>query len=122
MLVLTLMAMLCYNLVLRHSVTSQVISVAFYIQRQKCDKFCSEALISAVKIRLGTNGFASLSKEVRILRLTPAGIEPANLGSSGEYDNHWTTGSTLMTVTLNVCHGGDYGKYVIINIGIVSLL
>ena len=24
--------------------------------------------------------------------LTPAGIEPANLGSSGEYDNHGTTG------------------------------
>ena len=23
---------------------------------------------------------------------TPAGFEPANLGSSGEYDNHWTTG------------------------------
>ena len=21
----------------------------------------------------------------------PAGFEPANLGSSGEYDNHWTT-------------------------------
>ena len=23
---------------------------------------------------------------------TLAGFEPANLGSSGEYDNHWTTG------------------------------
>ena len=23
---------------------------------------------------------------------TPAGFEPANLGSSGEYDNHGTTG------------------------------
>ena len=23
---------------------------------------------------------------------TPVGIEPANLGSRGEYDNHWTTG------------------------------
>ena len=23
---------------------------------------------------------------------TPAGIEPMNLGSRGEYDNHWTTG------------------------------
>ena len=23
---------------------------------------------------------------------TPARFEPANLGSSGEYDNHWTTG------------------------------
>ena len=23
---------------------------------------------------------------------TSTGIEPANLGSRGEYDNHWTTG------------------------------
>ena len=23
---------------------------------------------------------------------TPAGIEPTNFGSRGEYDNHWTTG------------------------------
>ena len=29
------------------SITSQVISVAFYIEREKTDKFCSEALISA---------------------------------------------------------------------------
>ena len=27
--------------------------------------------------------------------MTPAGIEPANLGSKGEYDNHWTTGVDL---------------------------
>ena len=27
---------------------------------------------------------------------TPAGIEPANLGSRGEYDNHWTTGVDTM--------------------------
>ena len=26
---------------------------------------------------------------------TSAGFEPANLGSSGEYDNHWTTGIDL---------------------------
>ena len=32
---------------LRHSSTSHVISVAFYIEREKSDKFCSKALISA---------------------------------------------------------------------------
>ena len=32
---------------LRRSLTSQVISVAFYIDREKSDRFCSEALISA---------------------------------------------------------------------------
>ena len=89
----------CCCLVLRHSLTSQVISVAFYIEREKSDKFCSEALISAVNLRDGTNGFTSLPKEV-ILRIftlwknpsTPAGFEPASLWSSGEYDNHGTTG------------------------------
>ena len=33
--------------VLRRSLTSQVISIAFYIEREKSAKFCSEALISA---------------------------------------------------------------------------
>ena len=33
--------------VLRRSLTSQVISVAVYIEREKSDEFCSEALISA---------------------------------------------------------------------------
>ena len=33
--------------VLRRSLTSQVISVAFYIEREKSDKFCSDDLISA---------------------------------------------------------------------------
>ena len=32
--------------VLRRSLTSQVISIAFQIEREKSDKFCSEALIS----------------------------------------------------------------------------
>ena len=31
----------------RHFLTSQVISVAFYSEREKSDKFCSEALILA---------------------------------------------------------------------------
>ena len=84
--------------------TSQVISVAFYSEREKSHKFCSEALISAwgsftyVNLRRGTHGFTCLPKEI-ILRIftlwknpsTPAGFEPTNLGSSGEYDNHGTT-------------------------------
>ena len=37
----------CYNWVLRCSLTSLVISVTFYIEREKSDKFCSEALILA---------------------------------------------------------------------------
>ena len=84
--------------------TSQVISVAFYSEPEKSDKFFSEALIStwgslrAVNLQHGTHGFTSLPKEVILWiftlwknQSTPAGFEPANLGSSGEY-NHWTTG------------------------------
>ena len=81
--------------------TSQVISVAFYSERENYDKFCSEALILAWgsftcrKSMTRDPGFISLLKEV-ILRifmlwktpLTPARFEPTNLGSSGEYDNH----------------------------------
>ena len=91
--------------VLWRSLTSQAISVAFYIEREKSGKFCSEALISAwgsysaVNVRHRTNGFTSLPKEatLRIFTLwknpsTPAEFEPANLGSSGDRDNHWTTG------------------------------
>ena len=81
--------------------TSQVIRVSFYSECEKSDKFCSEVLIAAWgsftcrKSRQGTHGFTSLPKEVilRIFKLsknpsTPAGTEPANLGSSGKYDNH----------------------------------
>ena len=63
------------------------------------DKFCSEALILAVNLRHGTHGFTSLLKEVLLRNFmlwknpsTLAGLEPANLGSSGKYDNHETTG------------------------------
>ena len=93
--------------------TSQVIGVAFYSERGKFDKFCSEALISAwgsfmcrkSNLRHGAHGFTSLPKEV-ILRIftlwkknpsIPAGYEPANLGSTGEYDNHGTTGFDMFT-------------------------
>ena len=40
-------ALACCCWVLRRSLTSHVISIAFYIEREKFDKFCSEALISA---------------------------------------------------------------------------
>ena len=91
--------------------TSQIISVAFYSEREKSDKFCSEALISARgslscrKSTYGTLGFTALPKEVifRIFTIcknpsTPAGFEPAKLGSSGEYDNHGTTGVDTVSI------------------------
>ena len=97
--------------------TSQVISVAFYRERQKSDKFCSEALIRlevllrAINLRHGTHGFTSLPKEVILRSFTlwktidhPARFEPANLGSSGEYDNHGTTGVDVRH--RNVCDSG----------------
>ena len=80
--------------------TCLVINVAFYSQREKADKFCSEALISARKSTTRdpriyfpsqgshTQNFYALKKNPS----TPAGFEPANLESSGEYDNHVTTG------------------------------
>ena len=85
--------------------TSQVISIAFYSDREIADKFCSEVLISAWgsftrrKSTTGTPGFISFPKEV-ILKIfmlwknpsSPAGFEHANLGSSGEYDNHGAIG------------------------------
>ena len=82
--------------------TSQVISVAFYSEREKSDKFCSEALISvwgSFTCRKSTtallpfrrksySGFLRSEKNPS----TPAGFEPANLGSSSVYDNRGTTG------------------------------
>jgi hypothetical protein len=54
-----------------------------------------KVLLNAVNLRHGTDGFTSPPKEV-VLRVfitlknpsTSAGIEPANLGSSGEHTNH----------------------------------
>jgi hypothetical protein len=54
-----------------------------------------KVLLHAVNLRHGTDRFTSPPKEV-VLRifiilknpLTSVGIEPANLGSSGEYANH----------------------------------
>jgi hypothetical protein len=54
-----------------------------------------KVLLHAVNLRHGTDGFTSPPKEV-VLRIfitlknqsTSVGIEPANLGSSGEHANH----------------------------------
>jgi hypothetical protein len=54
-----------------------------------------KVLLHAVNLRHGTDGFTSPPKEV-LLRIfitlknpsTSVGIEPANLGSSGEHANH----------------------------------
>ena len=90
--------------VLRHFLTPQVITVAVDIEREKSDKFCSEALTSA------WGSFMCRKSTTRDQRLypsegtytqdfyalknpsTPAGFEPASLACRGEYDNHWTTG------------------------------
>ena len=81
--------------------TSQVISVAFYSEHEKSDKFYSEALISAwgsFTCRKSTTWdlwlhFPHTQDFYALKNLsTPAGFGPANLGSSGEYDNHGTTG------------------------------
>ena len=95
----------CCSWVLRRSLTSQIISVAFYIECEKSYKFCLEpwfrleVLLRAVSLRHILHGFSSLPKKV-ILKIftlwkknpsSPAGFEPANLGSSGEYDNLCTT-------------------------------
>ena len=73
-------------------------------------------LLRAVNLRHGTHGFTSIPKEV-ILRIftlwknpsTPAGIEPTNLISRDEYDNHWTTGVEFFpsaTVFFFICLTG----------------
>jgi hypothetical protein len=57
-----------------------------------------KVLLHAVDLRHGTDGFTSPPKEV-VLRIfitlknpsTSAGIEPANLGSSGEGDGYSNT-------------------------------
>ena len=81
--------------------TSQVISVASYNEREKSDKFCSEALISAWGSftcrksmtrdpRLYFHSEGSHTQDFYALKnpSTPVGFEPANLGTSGVYDNH----------------------------------
>ena len=95
----------CCCWVLRHFLTSQAIIVASDIEHEKFDKFCSEALISAwgsftyrksttLDPRLYFPSEGSHTQDFYALKnpSTPAGIEPSNLGSRGEYDNHWTTG------------------------------
>ena len=97
----TTLTWICCSWVLRRSLTSQVISVAFYSERENSDKFCAEALIStwgSLTCRKPTTreprfyfpyeGFLRSEKNPS----TPAGFEPGNLGSSGEYDNHGTIG------------------------------
>ena len=91
--------------VLRHFLTSQVIGIAFYSEREKSDKFSSEVLISAWGSftcrkcttrdpRLYCPSEGSHTQDFFYLEnpSTPARFEPANLGSSGEYDNHGITG------------------------------
>ena len=84
--------------------TALVISMTFYSEREKFDKFCSEALILAsgsFMCRKSTTRdpqlyFRSEGSHTQdfytLKNLTLVGFEPANLGSSGKYDNYGTTG------------------------------
>ena len=84
--------------------TSQIISVAFYSERENADKFCLEALISAWGsftcrksmtrdpwLYFPSEG--SHTQDFYALKspFTLAGFESVNLGSIGEYGNHGTT-------------------------------
>ena len=84
---------------------SQVITVAFYSEREKSDKFSSEALISAwgsFTCRKSTTrdtrfylpSEASHTQDFYALKksIDPGRVWTLNLESSGEYDNHGTTG------------------------------
>ena len=77
----------------------------FPTEREKYDKFCSKALISAwgsFMCRKSTTGDLRLyfpsegshTQDFYALKkfIDPGGIEPANLGSRSEFDNHWTSG------------------------------
>ena len=104
--VVVVVAVVVVDLGFTSLLTSQTISVAFYSEHEKSDKFCSEALISAwgsLACRKSTTrdprlyfpsegshtqDFYALKK----IHLSRPGFEPENLGSSGEYDNHGTTG------------------------------
>ena len=85
--------------------TSQAISVAFFSEHEKSERFCSEALISAWgsftchksttrDARLYFPSEGSHTRDFYALknRLIPAGFVPTNLGWSGRYDNHGTSG------------------------------
>ena len=74
-----------------------------------------KVLLRAVNLLHETHGFTSLPKEVilKIFKLrknpsTPAGFEPANFGSSGEYDNHGTTGVDVQYILNCRLPLGDY--------------
>ena len=99
---------------------SQVISVAFYNEHGKSEKFCSEALISdwgsfmCCKSRtwiplLYFPSEGSHTQDFYALKnpLTPAGFEPTNLRSSGESDNHGTTGVDVISHNFVVCTMAD---------------
>ena len=100
----------CCCWVLRHFLTSQVISVASDIEREKSDRFCSEAVISAWgsftcrNLRHGTQGLTSLPKEVipRIFR--PEKVHRPRPGSNSRTSDleasMITTGPPESTVSL----------------------
>ena len=106
---------LCFTMLLAF----QVISVAFYSERGKSDKFFSEALISACGsftcrkstirdpgLYFSTEG--SHTQDFYALKKNPSTLavfEPTNLGFRGEYDNHWATRVDRNESTTTVVEG-----------------
>ena len=87
-----------------HISATQVINVAFFIERGKSDKFCSEDLILATDYftcRKSTTRdqlfyFPSEGSYIQYFYAiknpsTAARFEPSSFESSGEHDNYWTT-------------------------------
>ena len=89
----------CCCRVLRHFLTSYVMSFTSDIEREKSDKFCSEVLILAwgsFTYRKSTTQdpqlyFPSKGSHTQDFYAQKKSIDPANLGSRGKYDKHWTT-------------------------------
>ena len=84
--------------------TSQVISVAFYIEREKSDKFCSEALISALgsfTCRKSTTRdqrlfFPTEESHTQDFYAMKKSIDPVNREPRIQWQVHWTTGVDLL--------------------------
>ena len=89
------------------ALTSQAISVAFYIEREKSDKFCSEAVISAwgsftcrkstaqdqrLYFSLRRQSYSEFLRSEKIDRPRP-GLNPPTSDSLMSTYNYWTTGA-----------------------------
>ena len=93
---------ICCCWVLRHFLTSKVISVASDIERESPRNF-AQRLRGSFTCRKSTTRdprlyFPSEGSHTQDFYALKKSIEPANLGSRGEYDNHWNIGVDLAKV------------------------